>query len=193
VASDAVSVIMQDHRVLEGLFEKCKKNRSDRSALVAEIKARLQAHSRAEEERVYPALAKADPDEADEVHHGVEEHREAELKLARLEGTDPESEEFDSALEEFVSAVKHHVEEEESEILPSLKDAVDKSRLEELGTAFEGRRKEILGRAGLEKAGSDSIDPDEMTKAELYEKAKEADIPGRSRMTKDELARELSG
>ena len=30
-----------------------------------------------------------------------------------------------------------------------------------------------------------------MTKAELYEKAREADLPGRSTMTKDELAEAL--
>ena len=30
-----------------------------------------------------------------------------------------------------------------------------------------------------------------MTKAELYEKAKDADLPGRSTMTKDELAQAL--
>jgi hypothetical protein len=34
------------------------------------------------------------------------------------------------------------------------------------------------------KAGSSG----ELTKDELYEKAKQADIPGRSQMTKDELA-----
>src|SRR5215207_2581767 len=51
--------------------------RSHRELPFTEVKARLTAHSVAEEEHVYPALARKDPAEADEVHHGVEEHREA--------------------------------------------------------------------------------------------------------------------
>lgn len=182
MALDAVSAITQDHRVMERLFEECKTNKDNRPALVAEIKARLKAHSVAEEERVYPELAREEPGEADEVYHGIEEHREAEELLLRLETTDPESERFDTALEEFVSAVKHHVEEEENEILPDLEDAVDRGRLEELGAAFEDRRKQLLAASGIDE---------NMTKAELYERAKQADIPGRSSMSKEELSRAL--
>src|SRR5918912_161398 len=101
---DAVSAITRYHRAMEKLFDQCKKDKDQRSALVAEIKSRLTAHSTAEEERVYPEIVKAEPGEKEEVHHGVHEHREAEQKLAALEAADPQSDEFDSALEEFVAA-----------------------------------------------------------------------------------------
>lgn len=199
MATDAVSVIMRDHRLMESLFEDCRTNKAARPGIVAEIKARLKAHSVAEEERVYPAIAKAGPDEQEEVHHGVEEHREAEELLERLEATDPESAEFDTALRNFVAAVSHHVEEEENEILPSLKKAVDTTTLDELGAAFESRRIELLRQAGVDATvgvgGQDATEPaaaDDATKAELYEQAKEAGVPGRSQMTKDELARALN-
>jgi hemerythrin superfamily protein len=150
MTKDAVDAITQDHRLMESLFEDCRTNKAARPALVAEIKARLSAHSAAEEEKVYPALAKAEPGEAEEVHHGVEEHREAEQLLARLEATDPDGPEFDKALRDFVAAVAHHVQEEESEILPSLEEAVDRQTLEDLGAAFEARRVELLRKAGLD-------------------------------------------
>jgi len=205
MASDAVSMITQDHRLMESLFEDCRTNKAARPSLVAEIKARLKAHSVAEEERVYPTLARSAPGEAEEVHHGVEEHREAEELLLRLEATDPESAEFDTALEEFVAAVAHHVDEEESELLPTLEDSVDRDRLEELGADFEQRRKELLTRAGLDATvgvggeqptagggrGGSSGGSAEPTRAELYEQAKEAEVPGRSQMNKEELARAL--
>jgi hemerythrin superfamily protein len=187
VSLDAVTAITRDHRVMERLFEAARTDKDNRPAIVAEIKARLQAHSVAEEERVYTALAKADPDEKDEVHHGVEEHREAEELLAKVEAADPTSAAFDKALKDFVDAVKHHVEEEESEILPALKEAVNGTRLTELGAAFEERRVELVTGAGYEEG-----DLADKTKAELYEEAKAADIPGRSSMNKDELARALS-
>jgi hemerythrin superfamily protein len=125
MASDAVTLIMNDHRVMETLFEMLKDPKSDRPALVAEVVARLSAHSWAEEEKVYPALIKAHPDEESQVYHGVEEHHEATELLHKLQTTDPASPQFDAVLEEFVDAVQHHVEEEEQEILPEMAEALD--------------------------------------------------------------------
>jgi hemerythrin superfamily protein len=206
MAADAVTLIKNDHRVMETLFEMLQDPNRDRPALVAEVAARLSAHAWAEEERVYPALLKAEPGQEQEVYHGVEEHHEAETLLHKLLVTDPASAEFETVLEEFVGAVKHHVEEEESEILPDLAEAVDQARLEALGTAFEERRLEILrshgidpeavgsGGATIQAAPAQSAgraDATGLTRDELYERAKEADIPGRSSMNKDELAKAI--
>jgi hemerythrin superfamily protein len=190
-AVDAVSAIMQDHRVMERLFERCRTEKTNRPELVAEIKARLSAHATAEEERVYGAIAEAAPSERDEVHHGVEEHRAAEELLARVEAADPHSREFDSALKELVEAVSHHVEEEESDILPTLEDAVDRDRLEELGAAFEERRIELLVEAGIDAGPWAPDDLSDMTEGELPERAREVDLSGRPSMDSDELARAL--
>jgi hemerythrin-like domain-containing protein len=204
MASDAVTLITNDHRVLESLFEMLKDRKADRRALLSEVAARLSAHSWAEEEKVYPALLKADPAEEKQVYHGVEEHHEATELLHRLMMADPAGKEFDSLLEEFVGAVNHHVEEEESEILPELAQAVDQAKLEQLGADFEERRLEILQAHGISDAevgaGGAAVqmeratkagraDVADMTRDELYEKAKEAGIEGRSQMTKDELAK----
>jgi hemerythrin superfamily protein len=204
MASDAVTMITNDHRVMETLFEMLKDPHSDRRALLTEVAARLSAHSWAEEEKVYPALLKADPSEEAEVYHGVEEHHEATDLLHKLLVTDPASQQFDTALERFVDAVKHHVDEEESEILPDLANKIDQARLERLGDAFEARRLEILRSHGIDDKAVGSggaavqmaraqqagrADVEQMTRDELYEKAKEADIPGRSQMSKDELAK----
>jgi hemerythrin superfamily protein len=203
MASDAVTLIMNDHRVMETLFEMLKDPASDRPALVAEVVARLSAHSWAEEEKVYPALIKADPSEEGQVHHGVEEHHEATELLHKLQETDPAGPQFDKALAEFIDAVTHHVEEEESELLPELADSVDRTRLMELGQAFEERRLEVLRSHGItdqavgaggaaarlaggERAGRGDVAG--MSRDELYEKAKAADVPGRSQMSRDELA-----
>jgi hemerythrin superfamily protein len=210
MAADAITLIKNDHRILETLFGMLQDPQRDRPALVAEVEARLTAHSWAEEEKVYPALVIAEPGEAPEVYHGVEEHHEATELLYKLKLADPTSADFDTALQKFVDAVKHHVEEEESEILPDLAEAVDRARLEELGAAFEERRLDVLRSFGVddkaigggaavgsggaaaqmargERAGR--ADVADLTRDELYERAKEADIPGRSGMTKDELAK----
>jgi DNA end-binding protein Ku len=54
-----------------------------------------------------------------------------------------------------------------------------------LGTALGG----LSSRYSKGEKPADSLD--ELTKAELYERARAAGIPGRSEMTKDELIRAL--
>lgn len=178
---DAVTAITNDHRVMEGLFERLTSGQGDKTALVTEVKARLLAHSKAEEEHVYPALVRNDPGEKGDVHHGVEEHREAEEKLRACEAALGTTR-FAEAVTEFVDAVTHHVEEEESDILPALKDAVGAGKLDELGETFEKRRLSELKAAGFD---------DTLTKDELYKEARDAEVPGRSTMSKGELREEL--
>ena len=206
-AADAISFIEQDHRAMEALFEKARSGDGDRTALLDEITTRLTAHARAEEQKVYPAITQADPAEEDEVEHANDEHHEAEhlLRNARNLTASPH---FDEAFTAFVAAVNHHVEGEEQEILPALRDAVDTATLRKLGTAFEQTRTtlvaELTATAGSKPkarggtptrrtatkrptAAKRQPAPD-ATRDELYELAKNADIPGRSSMTKQELA-----
>jgi hemerythrin superfamily protein len=206
--ADAVSLIMDDHRVLEGLFERLRSGADEatgtdpealagRRALVEEVAARLTAHARAEEREVYPALIKADPAEDDDVDHAYHEHHEAEHLLGKVTNL-VESPHFGHALTDFIEAVRHHVAEEEAEVLPALANAVDAATLERLGAAFERVRKAELAEAGYEvdavvggKPAPRDGDLADATRDELYEMAKQADVSGRSRMTKQELAEAL--
>lgn len=191
MASDAVTLIKNDHRLLERLFALLKDGDGDRRDLVAEVEARLAAHARAEEAEVYPVIAKA-AGEKGEVEHGTYEHLEAEHKLRKVRNL-IDSPHFEQALDEFIAAVGHHVQEEESELLPALRKATDKQTLERLGAAFERARLDELSTSGYEQApaSTQTDDLDEATRDELYEKAKEADIPGRSQMNKDDLREAL--
>ncbi len=141
--TDVVELIEQDHREMEGLFDRVLAGDGDRRQLLDEISSRLEAHARAEELEVYPVLTLADPDEEDEVEHAHDEHHEAEhlLRRARALVVSPH---FEEAFTAFVQAVKHHVEEEETDVLPSLREAVDGKRLTELGVAFEKVRTDLL-------------------------------------------------
>jgi hypothetical protein len=109
-------------------------------------------------------------------------------------------------LEEFIAAIMHHVEEEEDELLPTLEEAVTPEELEELGRRFAERRAAELADAGVTIEIHDVVEDElddkpataersadgatiDLTKAELYDKAKQQDVEGRSTMDKEELAR----
>ncbi|NJP93570.1 hemerythrin domain-containing protein [Nonomuraea sp. FMUSA5-5] len=181
MATDVITLITQDHRVVEGIFDKLKKGQGDQKALVSELHALLIAHARAEEDRVYPGI---------DAHHSVEEHKEAEVLLDSLVRAQPGTAEFAKALDDLIESINHHVEEEETKLLPELKKASDAKELERLGKAFQQRRAEELQALGA-SSGGPSGGSGEPTKAELYEQAQQADIPGRSQMGKEELAQAL--
>ena len=143
MASDAVTLIMNDHRIMEQLFDRLRSGPGDRQVLLDEIAARLTAHSHAEELRVYPSLP------AEVAHHGADEHHEAERMLHDLQRMGPDDDGFTDRLEDFIAAVGHHVEEEETSMLPALRESVDQVRLRELGAAFEEVRLAELAVAGI--------------------------------------------
>lgn len=206
--ADAISLIERDHRMMEALFERVAAGDGDRTALIDEISAMLTAHARAEEMEVYPAIRQADPGEEPEVAHAHDEHHEAEhlLRSARNLVASPH---FEQAFTAFVAAVDHHVKEEEQEILPALRDAVDAATLRKLGEAFQRERDTILAelttatvrkppvrkppvpRSGAGKPNTGSEPPADATRDELYDLAKKANIKGRSTMNKQELSEAL--
>ena len=177
---DVVDLIMQDHREVERLFDELRTQPEKRPLSVPVLVGLLTAHSRAEEAEVYP-VARDEAGATDLVAHSQQEHAEADQLLQELQQTAPDSPDFDEVLERLVEAVTHHVEEEESEVLPTMRGALDAARLEELGEAFAASREEHLGET-----------PDDVTKAEREQQAANAGISGASGMSKDEIEKELS-
>jgi hypothetical protein len=77
-----------------------------------------------------------------------------------------------------------HVEEEESEVLPALRDAVDKATLERLGEEFMRARMNELRKAGFDDEAEHAAAYDrgrtdlaDATRDDLYEMAKTPTSP----------------
>ncbi|MEU5153128.1 hemerythrin domain-containing protein [Glycomyces sp. NPDC021274] len=177
--SDVVDLIMADHREVERLFGELKEFPEKRPLVLPVLSALLTAHSRAEEAEVYP-VARDEAGETEEVAHSQEEHEQAEEILVRLNEADPQSPEFDTVLQELVDAVTHHVEEEESNVLPGMQTGLDDTRRLELGTAFAASRAAHLG-----------DQPGMASRKELEMQARNMNVSGASEMNKARLAEEV--
>ena len=179
MAADVVDLIMQDHREVERLFDELKDNPEKRPNLLPVLTTLLTAHSRAEEAEVYPVAAE-EAGEKDEVSHSQQEHIEADQLVAKLAETDPTSEAFDKALQNLIDAVSHHVEEEETKVLPGMRSNLSDERRAQLGEAFAASRKQHLGEQ-----------PGDMTREQLVQQAKNADISGTAGLSKDQLKKKV--
>jgi hemerythrin superfamily protein len=136
---DAISMLKQDHRKVEGLFKeiKEKKEAKDRERLFKEIKTELTVHTDLEEKLFYPAVLNAKATH-DEVIESLEEHKQVKMVLSDLEQTDKSSENWMGGLTVLMEDVQHHIHDEENELFPKVKkEILSEKELEDLGKRME--------------------------------------------------------
>lgn len=140
VGPDCLDLLVEQHREVEELFarfEELSDRPSQRKAdVVREIITHLVRHAEIEEQIFYPAVAETLPDAASEVEEGLEEHHAAELLLWELDHLRPGAERYDAKVTVLIEQVRHHVEEEEQEVFPQVREALDEQRRREIGAAL---------------------------------------------------------
>jgi hemerythrin superfamily protein len=146
MASDAVSLIKADHKKVEQLFKEFEKSGGGkrRQELVGEICKELEAHATIEEEVFYPAFArKAKKSEEETVREALEEHHLVKVTIGELRDMKPSDEQFDAKVKVLMENVRHHVKEEEREMLPEAEKLLGKERLAELGEQVMQRKQQL--------------------------------------------------
>lgn len=140
-AQNIITLIKEDHKPLkEGiriLTSDSSKPSEKKSALVKFLRD-LKIHAKAEEMSLYHNEA-GEKEVRDEVLEGYVEHAVAESLSRSLEKHNMLTELSDEVLAKakvLAELVKHHVEEEEEELLPDVKKAEDEDRLIELGKLY---------------------------------------------------------
>jgi hemerythrin superfamily protein len=143
---DAITSLRDDHKRVEKLFkqfEKLADGNADKAKLdvVNEIIRELSVHAAIEEQVFYPAVRKEVPDVADVVLEGLEEHHVVKWTLSELDGMQPTEERFKAKVTVLIESVRHHVEEEEGEMFPKVREALGRKALQEMGETMEAARK----------------------------------------------------
>jgi hemerythrin superfamily protein len=173
----------QEHRRAEQLMQQLADSDpgATRQQTLDELTRALTLHMQVEERYLYPLVADVLGDDAEQ--EADVEHSLAREGLATLHDL-VDQPGFKAAVDMLQAGVGHHVEDEEQKIFPKLRTQA-RRQLDELDP--EELEHEVERDLDLEP-GSEPIDADELTRDELYRRAQEADIPGRSSMSKDELA-----
>jgi hemerythrin superfamily protein len=136
---DAIQLIQKDHRQVEALFKAFERAARDgrgreQARIVRDLVRELSIHAAVEEELVYPALREAGVEEG--VLGALEQHHATKLTLSELEALGPGAERFLAKVRVLATEVRHHIAEEEKDLLPRLKRALDRDRLRKLGDAL---------------------------------------------------------
>lgn len=117
--SDAIQLLKADHRNVKALFQQFEQagDQAAKKRIADEALQELQIHSRLEDELFYPAFRRAAGDEQS-VNEAREEHHVADLLIAELQRMRPNAQGYEAKFIVLAENVKHHIEEEESNMLP---------------------------------------------------------------------------
>jgi hemerythrin superfamily protein len=131
-----IDVIVTDHREVESAFGELESGElaaDRRQQLVEHVITELVRHSVAEEMFMYPAARKHLSDGDKLADHEISEHAEVEEIMKALEGTDIADQRYDQLLTKLMADVRHHIQDEEQDLLPRLREACSADELAELG------------------------------------------------------------
>ena len=150
VGTNAVDVLMRDHRLVEQLFLQLDAalaghDHAEQRELADQILTALSVHTAIEEEVLYPA-ARGVPDAAGLVDRSLADHEELEALLAGLDGRQPGDPGFEEGFRRAGDLVAEHVGEEEGELFPTLRRSMPDDELVALGDRLAEVRAAVPGR-----------------------------------------------
>ncbi len=142
---DAITLLKDDHKVVEKLFKRFEGAGDhayvEKREIVDRIIEALSVHAAIEEQIFYPVTRATVPETEDIALESLEEHHIVKWVLSELESMDPEHERFDAKVTVLIENVRHHVEEEEQDYFPQVRAELGRKALADLGEALESVRK----------------------------------------------------
>jgi hemerythrin superfamily protein len=144
MSTDAIVMLKNDHRQIKRLFREFERAGDNalkaKGAIVDRILQALTVHTYIENEGLYPAVREMLPDLEDDVLESYEEHHVADVLCLELAALSPDSERFDAKVTVLIEIVEHHIEEEEDEWFPKVRDGLGRKRLQQIGADMERLR-----------------------------------------------------
>jgi hemerythrin superfamily protein len=139
---NAITLLKQDHQNVDALFKRFEQLTDSDSAdekrqIVDKLIEQLSVHAAVEEQLFYPAVREISAELTDTVLEGLEEHHVVKWTLSELEKMSPTDERFTAKVRVLIESVRHHVEEEENDIFPKVREALTVEQLNDLGEALE--------------------------------------------------------
>ncbi len=140
---DVVDLLTTDHHEVLGLLDEIRTSTSAgrRRELADVVIGELVRHSVAEEMFVYPAMRQHLPDGDAAVEHDVAEHKQLEKLMKDWEGADAADADFDRVLTELEQVLRDHVDDEETEQFPQLRQHIPHAELVGMAARVEAAKK----------------------------------------------------
>ena len=162
MSTDAIVLLKDDHQQIRKVFRQFKEAGPDATAAKGKAVDRmielLTVHTYLENEVMYPRVRELLPDVEDDVLESYEEHHVADVLVVELSMMKPDDERFDAKTTVLIENVEHHMEEEEEEWFPKVREGLGRKVLQELGAEMIELRKKAPTRPSQPSALKKTID-----------------------------------
>ena len=142
-SQDVTVILATDHREFLSLIAAIRvaPAATEKRDLTDTLIAELVRHAVAEEMYVYPAMKEHLPDGKEAVEHDTKEHKELEVTMKKMESADTEDAAYLDIVGELEEILRDHIDDEENEQFPKLRQHIPAADLLELGTKVEEAKK----------------------------------------------------
>jgi hemerythrin-like domain-containing protein len=162
LSTDAIVLLKDEHKLIKKAFDDFQKAGdkayAEKGKIVDRIIELLTVHTYIENEVMYPRIRELLPDVEDDVLESYEEHHVADVLVLELSLMKPDNDRFTAKTTVLIENVLHHIDEEEQEWFPKVRDGVGRKKLQELGAEMIEKRKRAPKRPSQVKAMKKTVD-----------------------------------
>src|SRR6476661_6686940 len=162
MTTDAIVLLKDDHKEILRVFRDFEKAGDGalktKGRLVDRMIELLTVHTYIENEVMYPRVRELVPELEDDVLESYEEHHVADVLVTELAVMDPSDERFTAKATVLIENVRHHIEEEESEWFPQVRESLSRTVLREIVAAMVEAREKAPRRPSQPSALKKTID-----------------------------------
>lgn len=156
MSQDAIVMLKEDHKRVRALFRDFRRTGDNAEAtkarLVDKILEELTVHTYIENEGMYRDIRALVPDLEDDILESLEEHHVADVLCMELAMMSPENDHFDAKVTVLIENVEHHIEEEEGEWFPKVREKLGRKELQEIGARMAELREKAPHRPSSPRA-----------------------------------------
>jgi hemerythrin superfamily protein len=161
-STDAIVLLKADHKEIRKLFadfEKAGDNaHATKKRLVGKIIELLTVHTYIENEVMYPRVRALLPDLEDDILESYEEHHVADVLVMELSAMSASDERFTAKTTVLIENVTHHMQEEEDDWFPKVRDGLGRKALQEIGAEMAAAKKKAPRKPSQPSALKKTID-----------------------------------
>ena len=137
MSTDAIVILKDEHKEIRRAFRDFERTSAPETAARGEIAGRiiamLTAHTYIENEVMYPRVRDLVPRLEQDVLKSYEEHHVADLLVQEISSLEPYDERFSAKMAVLMENVEHHMDEEDTEWFPKVREALGRKTLQEIG------------------------------------------------------------
>ncbi len=146
-AMNPVQMILDDHERVRQLFQQFQQadEQQQKQQIADQVLMELTVHANLEEEIFYPAMRQKASGSEDQqmVQEAYEEHAQAKALIQQLQGMQASDPQFTTLFQQLQQDVEHHVQEEETEMLPKAQQELS-DQMDRLGQEMAQRKQQLM-------------------------------------------------